>query len=144
MQLNKPQRVMILAAMLFASAILVRAAMQNATNPLDGTKWRIKAVPDKATADKGGKEIQDEWVFADGKFTSTALSREGFQPATSYRLEMEPGEIEFEIEQFKAVKATNDVAIWTASIHGTNVTGGLQWKKKVNGDFLYDITGTQK
>jgi hypothetical protein len=144
MQLNRPHRLVILSAMLVVGAILVRAATQDAANPLDGTKWKIKLVPDKATAAKGGKEFADEWVFADGKFTSAALSREGFQPATSYRLEREPNEMEFEIEQSKTVKATNDVAVWTATIEGTNATGGLQWKKKVNGDFLYDLTGTKE
>ena len=143
MQPNKTRRVIILSVMLVASAVLVRAALEDGSKLLDGTTWKIKAVPDKATADKGGKEIEDEWVFADGKFTSTAMAREGFKPAT-YRLETEPGEIEFEIEQFKAVKATNDVIIWTATIKGTNTTGGLQWKKKVNGDFIYDVTGTKE
>jgi hypothetical protein len=143
MQPNKTQRVIILSVMLFASAVLVRAALEDGAKLLDGTKWKIKAVPDKATADKGGKVIEDEWIFADGKFTSTAMAREGFKPAT-YRLETEPGEIEFEIEQSKAVKATNDVVIWTATIKGTNTTGGLQWKKKVNGDFIYDVIGTKE
>ena len=143
MQPNKTRRVIILSVMLVASAVLVRASLEDGSKLLDGTKWKIKAVPDKATADKGGKDIEDEWVFADGKFTSTAMAREGFKPAT-YRLETEPGEIEFEIEQFKAVKATNDVIIWTATIKGTNTTGGLQWKKKVNGDFIYDVTGTKE
>jgi hypothetical protein len=137
------QRVTILSVMLIASAVLVRAAMEDGSKLLEGTKWKIKAIPDKATVDKGGKVIEDEWVFADGKFTSTAMAREGFKPAT-YTLETEPGEIEFEIEQSKAVKATNDVVIWTATIKGTNTTGGLQWKKKVNGDFIYDVVGTKK
>jgi hypothetical protein len=134
---------MILSVMLFASAVLVRAVTEDGLKSLDGTKWKIKAIPDKATADKGGKEIEDVWVFTDGKFTSTAMAREGFKPAT-YRLETEPGEIEFEIEQSKSIKATNDVVIWTATIKGTNTTGGLQWKKKVNGDFIYDVVGTKE
>jgi hypothetical protein len=143
MQPTKTQRIIILSVTFFASAVLVRAAMEDGSKLLDGTKWKIKAIPDKATADKGGKEIEDVWVFTDGKFTSTTMAQEGFKPAT-YRLETEPGEIEFEIEQSKAVKATNDVVIWTATIKGTNTTGGLQWKKKVNGDFIYDVTGTKK
>src|SRR5258706_10981608 len=143
MQSNKTKNVIILSAMLVGSAILVHVAMGDGPKSLDGTKWQIKAIPDKATADKGGKEIDDEWAFADGKFTSAAMTREGFKPAT-YRLETEPGEFEFEIEQNKAVRATNDVVIWTATIKGTNATGGLQWKKKVNGDFIYDVVGTKK
>ena len=143
MQANRTRRILILSAMLFASALLVRAAFVDGSKLLDGTKWKIKAIPDKATADKGGKDIEDEWVFANGKFTSTAMAREGFKPAP-YRLETEPGEIEFEIEQSKAIKTTNDVAVWTATIKGTNTTGGLQWKKKVNGDFIYDVVGTKE
>ncbi len=142
MQSTKVQRVIILSVMLFASAFGARAT-DDVAKLLDGTKWKIRATPDKVTADKGAKEIEDEWVFTDGKFTSTAMAREGFKP-TTYRLETEPGEIEFEIEQNKAVRATNDVVIWTATIKGTNVTGGLQWKKKVNGDFIYDVIGTKK
>jgi hypothetical protein len=143
MQRNKIQRITILSAILLASAVLVRAAQVDGSKLLDGTKWKVKAVPDKATADKGGKDIEDEWVFANGKFTSKAMAPEGFKPA-SYKLETEPGEIEFEIEQSKAIKATNDVVIWNATIQGTKVTGGLQWKKKVNGDFLYDVVGTKE
>jgi hypothetical protein len=143
MRPNTTKRVIILSVMLFAGVVLVRAALKDGATLLDGTKWKIKAVPDKATADKGGKEIVDEWVFAAGKFTSTAMAREGFKPAP-YSLETEPGEIEFEIEQSKAIKTTNDVVIWNITIKGTNATGGLQWKKKVNGDFLYDVIGTKE
>jgi hypothetical protein len=143
MRSNRTRRVIILSVMLIASAVLVRAALEDGPKLLEGTKWKIKAVPDKTTADKGGKEIEDVWIFAGGKFTSTAMAREGFKPAP-YRLETEPGEMEFEIEQSKAIKATNDVVIWTATIKGTNTTGGLQWKKKVNGDFIYDVIGTKK
>jgi hypothetical protein len=141
-QNNKMERITFLSVMLLATAALMCMALEDPSKSLEGTKWKIKAVPDKATADKGGKEIQDVWIFTGGKFTSTAMAPEGFKPAT-YKLETEPGEIEFEIEQSKAIKATNDVVIWTATIQGTNVTGGLQWKKKVNGDFLYDVVGTK-
>jgi hypothetical protein len=144
MRPNKTQRVIILSVLLSAGAVLVCTALEDGSKLLNGTKWKIKAVPDKTTTDKGGTEIDDEWMFADGKFISTAMAREGFKPAVKYRFEMEPNEMEFEIEQYKAVKATNDVVIWTATIQGTNVTGGLQWKKKVNGDFLYDVTGTKE
>jgi hypothetical protein len=143
MQRNRIHKIAVVSVILLASAILVRATLVDGSKLLDGTKWKVKAIPDKATADKGGKDFEDEWVFANGKFTSKAMVPEGFKPAP-YKLESEPGEIEFEIEQSKAIKATNDVVIWTATIQGTNVTGGLQWKKKVNGDFLYDVVGTKE
>src|ERR1051326_8298458 len=126
MQTYRVQRTIIVSAMLLGTALFVPAAM------LDGTKWKVKAVPDKATADKGGKPFSDELIFANGQFTSRAMLRNGFK-TSKYKSETEPGEIGFEVEQFRA---TNDVAIWIADTRGTNMIGGLQWKRKVNGDFI--------
>src|SRR2546425_9571373 len=102
MQANRTQRIAILLAMLLASAIIVHAGV------LDGTKWKVKVVPDKAGADRGEKEFDDELIFTDGKFTSTALLRKGFK-SSKYNAEVEPHEAEFEVE---LVSATNGVAAW--------------------------------
>jgi hypothetical protein len=134
MQANKAPKAVIVSAMLFASAIIAHAAM------LDGTKWKVKLVPDKATADKGAKAFDDELIFTNGEFTSKIMLREGFKPS-KYKVETEPGEIGFEVEQFRA---TNDVAIWIGDTRGTNTIGGLQWKKKVHGDFIYEFNGTKE
>ena len=137
MQANRARRVIIASVLLLAGGVIIHAEM------LDGTKWKVKVVPDKATADKGAKAFDDELIFTNGEFTSKIMLREGFKPS-KYKVETEPGEVGFEVEQSKAIKATNDVAIWIGDIRGTNATGGLQWKKKVNGDFLYDVTGTKE
>lgn len=134
MQASRIQRVTIVSTMLLASALIVHAAT------LDGTKWKVKVVPDKATADKGAKPFNDELIFAHGEFTSRALLRNGFK-SSKYKVETEPGEVGFEVEQFKA---TNDVAIWIGDTRGTNTIGGLQWKQKVHGDFIYEFTGTKE
>jgi hypothetical protein len=78
----KTSRVIILSVVVFASAVLVGAALEDGSRLLDGT----------------GCEDQGD----------------------------------------------HDVVVWTATIKGTNTTGGLQWKKKVNGDFIYDVIGTKK
>ena len=44
MQPSKPQRIIILSVMVFASVVLVRAGVEDASKSLDGTKWKIKAV----------------------------------------------------------------------------------------------------
>ena len=134
MQTIKPQRVIIISAFLLASALILRA------ETMDGTKWKVKVVPDKASADKGAKEFDDEWTFANGKFTSATMLKQGFKP-TKYTLETEPGEAEFEIEQSRA---TNDVVVWVGDIKGTNTIGGLQWKAKDRGDYIYEFKGTRK
>lgn len=114
MQTNKTLRVTIVLALLLASAIVARAAL------LDGTKWKVKVVPNKAAADKGAKAFDDELVFANGEFTSRALLRKGFK-SSKYHAEAEPHEAEFEAE---LVSATNSVATWTGEIRGTNTMGG--------------------
>ena len=141
MRANTIQRITIISALLLASTIVVHAVA------LDGTQWKVKVVPDKASAEKGAKTFNDEWTFADGKFTSAAMKAHGFEPTSKIRLETEEtvvGELreaEFQIEQFRA---TNDVAVWTGDIRGTNAVGGLQWKAKDRDDFLYDFTGTRE
>ena len=51
MRANRIQRITIISALLLASTIVVHAVA------LDGTKWKVKVVPDKASAEKGAKSI---------------------------------------------------------------------------------------
>ena len=54
MQAIKPHRVIIIPAILLASALVLRA------ETMDGTKWKVKVIPEKASADKGAKEFTAE------------------------------------------------------------------------------------
>lgn len=128
------QRTTFISVLLLAGAITIQAAL------LDGTKFKVKVVPDKATAEKGAKEFDDELIFADGKFTSTTLLRKGFKPS-KYYAESEPNEAEFEVEQRSA---GNGVATWTGEIRGTNTLGGLSWLQKSGTNFSYEFTGTKQ
>jgi hypothetical protein len=134
MQAINTRRLTIASALFLVCAVIVPAAL------LDGTKFKVKVVPDKATAEKGAKEFDDELIFADGKFTSTTLSRKGFKPS-KYYAESEPNEAEFEAEQ----RSTNNgVATWTGEIRGTNAIGGLVWARPNGTNFTYDFTGTKQ
>jgi hypothetical protein len=134
MQTNRIYRVTIVSAMLLASSIIVYAGL------LDGTKLKVKVVPDKAAAEKGAKAFDDELIFADGKCTSTALLQKGFKPSR-YSAEIEPNEAEFEIE---LVSATNGVVVWTGEIRGTNTLGGLQWMQAGRSNIMYEFNGTKE
>jgi hypothetical protein len=134
MQANRIRRITIVGAILAASAIIVHAGV------LDGTKLKVKVVPEKAAADNGAKEFDDELTFADGKCTSTALLPKGFNPS-KYSAEVEPNEAEFEIE---LVSATNGVVVWTGEIRGTNTLGGLQWMQEGRSNLMYEFTGTKE
>jgi hypothetical protein len=125
---------MMTATALFAVALICRA------EALDGTKWRIKVVPDKAAADKGKKEFDDELIFAHGKFTSTALLKKGFKPS-KYFGDIEPNEAEFEVAQ---VSEKAGAVTWLGEIRGTNTMGRLQWTQKDGGKLAYEFTGTKE
>jgi hypothetical protein len=134
MQAKNVRRTTIVSAIFLGGAILVHAAL------LDGTKFKVKVVPDKAAAEKGAKAFDDELIFADGKFTSTALLQKGFKPV-KYNVETEPNEAEFEAQQ---VNGTNTTADWSGEIRGTNTMGGLQLQQK-DGTYLgYEFTGTKE
>jgi hypothetical protein len=134
MQANNARKIAVLSSLLFASAMIVHAGL------LDGTKLKVRVVPNQAAADKGARPFDDELVFADGKLTSTTLLPQGFKPA-KYHAETEPHEAEFEAE---LVSATNNVVTWTGEIRGTNTMGGVQWLQKDGTYFGYEFTGTKE
>ena len=134
MQAINVRKTTIVSVVLLIGAIVVHAAL------LDGTRFKVKVVPDKTTADKGVKAFDDELIFADGKFTSTTLLPKGFKPV-KYYAESEPNEAEFEAE---LKSTTNGVATWTGEIRGTNALGGLQWLQKNGTNFSYEFTGTKQ
>jgi hypothetical protein len=123
-----------------AVAACLFGALTARAGALDGTKWKVEVVPDKAAADKGEKEFDDVLIFADGKFTSTALLPKGFKPS-KYKTDIEPKEAEFEVEQ---LSETNGVADWHGEIRGTNTVGGLEWTQKDRGYLLFEFTGTKE
>jgi hypothetical protein len=123
-----------------AASVLLVTAMNCRAGVLDGTKWKVKVVPDKTAADKGEKEFADELIFADGKFTSTALLPQGFKPS-KYNGEVEPGEAEFEVEQ---VSETAGVVTWLGEIRGTNAVGRLRWMQKDRGNFAFEFSGNKE
>lgn len=122
------------------ATVLLATTMNCRAGVLDGTKWKVKVVPDKTAADNGEKEFDDELVFADGKFTSTALLGKGFKPS-KYRGEVEPNEAEFEVEQ---VSETGGVVNWLGEIRGTNAVGRLRWTRKDRGNFAFEFSGNKE
>lgn len=134
MQTHRIPGLIVAATMLLAVAVICCA------QALDGTKWKVKVVPNEAVAAKGEKEFNDELIFADGKFTSTALLKKGFKPA-KYNGDIEPKEAEFEVEQ---VSETNGVVTWLGEIRGTNAVGRLQWRQKDGGKLAYEFSGTKE
>jgi|SRR6266850_2887153 len=116
------------------------------TNPaaraerLDGTKWKVKVTPDKESVSKGAKEFDDEFTFAEGKFTSTALQAHGFKPGP-YRFETEEGEVEWSADK---QTSSADMAGWGGRVDGNTTTGNFHWQKKDGTSLFYKFVGTKE
>ena len=133
-------RTLTLQSVAATTAVVVLGAFVVKAATLDGTKWKVKVTPDKAAADKGEKEFDDELIFADGKFTSSACLSHGFKPS-KYKYESEDNEAEFEVEQ---VSDKEGVATWLGQVMGTNTVGRLAWKKKDGTNLAYDFNGSKE
>ncbi len=106
---------------------------------LEGTCWKITAVPDEASAKSGAEKFDDLISFADGKFSSAALAARGFKPA-KYRGDFEEREAEFDLEQ---QSETEGIVIWIGEVRRGKMTGRLQWKKKDGTNLIFSFSGTK-
>ncbi|HXI83041.1 MAG TPA: hypothetical protein VNL17_03005 [Verrucomicrobiae bacterium] len=134
MRINQVLGGAIIGALFLLLAITCRAAF------LDGTRSKVKVVPDKVTADRGEKEYTDTLSFSKGKFSSKTFLARGFKPA-DYRGESEENEAEFEVEQ---TSDTNGVVTWQGEIRAKKVLGRLTWKKKDGTSLSYDFDGSKQ
>jgi hypothetical protein len=121
-------------------AVLAVAGTAQRPEHMDGTKWKVKVTPDKASADKGAKEFDDEFIFAAGQFTSTALQVHGFKPGP-YRYEAEDTEVEWSADK---QSSTGDMTGWGGRVDGKATTGNFHWQKKDGTSLFYKFTGTKK
>lgn len=107
---------------------------------MDGTKWKVTVTPDKESADKGAKAFDDEFIFADGQFTSKAMQAHGFKTGP-YRLESEMDEVEWIADK---EASTGDLAGWGGRVDGKTTSGDFHWQKKDGPFFFYKFTGTKE
>ena len=120
--------------------ILVLANPAARAERMDGMKWRVKVTPDKESVSKGAKEFDDEFIFADGKFTSTALQTQGFEPGP-YRFETEGEEVEWSADK---ASSSAGMAGWGGRVNGKTTTGTFHWQKKDGTSLFYKFTGTKE
>jgi len=107
---------------------------------MDGTKWKAKVTPDRESADKGAEAFDDEFIFADGQFTSKAMQAHGFKPGP-YRLESELDEVEW-IALKEAT--TGDTAGWGGRVDDKTTSGDFHWQKKGGPFFFYKFTAKKE
>ena len=122
------------------AAILAVAGSAARAERMDGTKWKVKVTPDEESAKKGAKGFEDEFVFSEGRFTSTAMLAHGFKPGP-YRYETEDADVEWAADKQNDVA---DMAGWGGRIDGKITNGNFHWQKKDGTSLFFKFTGTKE
>jgi hypothetical protein len=107
---------------------------------MDGTKWKVKVTPDAESTKKGAKEFEDELIFAEGRFTSTAMLVHGFKPGP-YRYETEDADVEWSADKQNDAK---DIAGWGGRVDGRTTSGNFHWQKKDGTSLFFRFSGTKE
>lgn len=111
---------------------------QAATNAgLDGTRWKIRAVPDEAARKQGEKASRDTLIFQDGRMTSTACTRYGFS-ASSYTANQSGGSWAFNAEQTSDKQGKT---AWSGQANGETINGTMVWTTKDGRTVRYAFEG---
>ena len=101
---------------------------------------KIKVTPDEESARKGAKGFEDELIFSDGRFTSTAMQIHGFKPGP-YRYETEDTDVEWSAD--KQNDAT-DMVGWGGRVDGKATSGNFHWQKKDGTSLFFKFSGTKE
>jgi hypothetical protein len=120
-------------------AILAVAGLAAHAERMDGTKWKIKVTPDEESAKKGAKEFDDEFIFAEGRFTSTTMALRGFKPGP-YRYETEDADVEWAADKQNDAK---DMVGWGGRVDGKTTTGNFHWQKNDGTSLFFKFIGTK-
>ena len=107
------------------------------TGPLDGTKWKIRGIPDEAAKRMGEKPSKDSLIFKEGNMTSTACVRYGFK-ASPYTTSEAGTAWSLNAEQ---VSPKHGKMTWGGQVHGESITGTMVWTKTDGTTLHYTFEG---
>jgi hypothetical protein len=122
------------------AAILTVAGAATRPERMDGTQWKVKVTPDEESSKKGAKGFDDEFIFAEGRFTSTAMLAHGFK-AGPYRYETEDADVEWAADK---QNDTTDLAGWGGRVDGKTTSGNFHWQKKDGTSLFFKFSGTKE
>lgn len=126
---------------LSAVVMLTFCSIALAAQPLEGTKWKIKLVPDEDSRKAGAKDIEDVITFKGSKFTSEAQSKQGFAA------------VEYQEDTRGMISATftaepkstaNGTAKWTGAVTSDQVKGQLVVTSKDGKKTTYEFQGEKQ
>lgn len=129
-------RLPVVAILAFLSVGASRA--WSMAQPLEGSKWKIKLVPDDDSRKAGAKQIEDTVLFKGSKFTSEAFGKQGFAAADYDEDARGLISATFKVE----VKSDSaGTAKWSGTVTSTQIKGQLIITGKDGKVTTYDFLG---
>ena len=104
---------------------------------LEGSRWKIHAVPDEAAKQQGEKATRDALIFKDGKMISTGCTRFGFS-ASPYTATQSGADWVFNTEQTSPKEGKT---AWSGQIAGDTIHGTMVWTASDGRITRYDFQG---
>lgn len=127
--------------LIFTGFLAVLSMALAMAQPFEGTKWKIKLVPNEESRKAGAKEIDDTLSFKGGKVTSEAFAKQGFA-AVEYQEDMRAiGPATFKAE---AKSDSAGTAKWNATITVDQMRGELVVTAKDGKVVTYTIQGEKQ
>jgi hypothetical protein len=106
--------------------------------PFEGTRWKVKVMPEEDARQAGEKPFDDVLTFKGGKFVSAEFQKRGFQPA----------EYEEDTRRGPAAKFTAETnsqnegkAKWTGTMTGASLQGQVVRTAKDGTSMSYSFQG---
>ena len=107
---------------------------------LDGTAWKVQAVPTRQTAEKSAKPFEDVLTFSRGRLTSRELKRSGIG-AVDYSA---TGTKDFLNWETAPVLRARNKAQWDGVIKEENIKGTLKWVTRDGRVLYYYLNGKKR
>ena len=104
---------------------------------LEGTRWKVRAVPDDAARRRGEKPSSDTLIFQEGKMISTGCARFGFSPST-YTVSPVGSASTFSAQQMSLKEGQT---AWTGQVNGETIKGTMVWARKDDTRLRYTFEG---
>ena len=100
--------------------LVVFTLAMNLADPFEGTKWKVKVVPDEAARKAGEKDFDDTLAFKGGLFTAEACVKYGFKPVQYEEDTRRMGPAAFTAEPKSETEVT---AKWTGTVAANSING---------------------
>lgn len=107
-------------------------------DPLEGTKWKVKVVPDEQARQAGEKDFEDVLSFKGSMFSTEYFASRGFSPAI-----YQDDSRRFGPATFTATLKHDEhgTARWSGMVAAVSIRGELVWTRKDGTVLNYSYEG---